>query len=66
MLKEQLYPAHLCWYFRKDSPWKHKIDSGLTKLVETGLVEEWLKVRRPGTGPDFGRGKQGCGPGALS
>ncbi|XP_050730799.1 uncharacterized protein LOC127005730 [Eriocheir sinensis] len=55
MLKEQLYPAHLCWYFRKDSPWKHKIDEGLTRLVEAGLVEEWLKIK---TSDLVGRGRE--------
>ncbi|XP_063844821.1 uncharacterized protein LOC135091270 isoform X2 [Scylla paramamosain] len=31
MLKEQLYPAHLCWYYKKHSPWKHRLDRGLEK-----------------------------------
>ena len=45
MLKEQLYPAHLCWYYRKHSPWKHRLDRGLVRLVEAGLVQHWIQVR---------------------
>ncbi|MPD05028.1 hypothetical protein E2C01_100748 [Portunus trituberculatus] len=45
MLPNQLYPAHLCWYFRKHSPWKHKIDRGLGSMVEAGLVRQWIQVR---------------------
>ena len=45
MLQDQLYPAHLCWYFRKHSPWKHKMDQGLARVVEAGLVRHWMQVR---------------------
>ncbi|KAG0714467.1 hypothetical protein GWK47_014101 [Chionoecetes opilio] len=45
MLRDQLYPAHLCWYFRKHSPWKHRMDTGLARMVEAGLVQYWIKVR---------------------
>ncbi|KAK8378625.1 hypothetical protein O3P69_009371 [Scylla paramamosain] len=44
MLKEQLYPAHLCWYYKKHSPWKHRLDRGLVRLVEAGLVGHWIQV----------------------
>lgn len=45
MLRDQLYPGHLCWYFRKNTPWKYKFDVGLQYLVEAGLIVRWLKIK---------------------
>ncbi|MPC27516.1 hypothetical protein E2C01_020687 [Portunus trituberculatus] len=55
MLKEQLYPAHLCWYYRKHSPWKHRLDHGLVMFVEAGLVQHWIQEK---TNQLLGRGWQ--------
>ncbi|XP_076057381.1 uncharacterized protein LOC143034919 isoform X3 [Oratosquilla oratoria] len=56
MLKEQVYPGHLCWYFKKNTPWKHKFDLGLRRLVEAGLVPRWIKLKTEDfMGRDFER-----------
>lgn len=44
LLREQLYPGHLCWYFQKNTPWKYKFDEGIQRLVEAGLIVYWIKV----------------------
>ena len=44
MLREQIYPSHLCWYFRKNTAWKYKFDIGLQRLVEAGLIVHWIQV----------------------
>ncbi|XP_042861565.1 ionotropic receptor 21a-like [Penaeus japonicus] len=43
MLREQLYPGHLCWYFQKNTAWKYKFDRGIRRLVESGLIAHWIK-----------------------
>ncbi|XP_068208570.1 ionotropic receptor 21a-like [Palaemon carinicauda] len=45
MLREQLYPGHLCWYFQKNTAWKYKFDDGIQRLVEAGLIDRWLKMK---------------------
>nr|XP_027215329.1 ionotropic receptor 21a-like [Penaeus vannamei] len=45
MLSEQLYPSYLCWYFQKNTAWKYKFNHGLRRLVESGLVEYWVKIK---------------------
>ncbi|XP_047499539.1 ionotropic receptor 21a-like [Penaeus chinensis] len=45
MLREQLYPGHLCWYFQKNTAWKYKFDEAIQRLVESGLIEYWLKIK---------------------
>ncbi|KAA0195335.1 Ionotropic receptor 119, partial [Hyalella azteca] len=42
MLKEQLFPGHLCWYFQKNTPYVYKFDDGIQRLVDSGLVNHWL------------------------
>ncbi|XP_066964513.1 ionotropic receptor 21a-like [Macrobrachium rosenbergii] len=45
MLREQIYPGHLCWYFPKNTAWKHKFDYGIQRLVEAGLIARWIKLK---------------------
>lgn len=40
-LKDQLYEGNLVFFFRKNTPWRHKFDVGLRRLVEAGLVQKW-------------------------
>ncbi|XP_047499541.1 probable glutamate receptor [Penaeus chinensis] len=56
MLREQLYPGHLCWYFQKNTAWKYKFDHGIRRLVESGLIAHWIKVKTEDfLGRDFDR-----------
>ncbi|XP_066964504.1 ionotropic receptor 21a-like [Macrobrachium rosenbergii] len=59
MLREQLYPGHLCWYFQKNTAWKYKFDHGIQQLVESGLITYWLKIKNEEfLGRDFERRQQ--------
>nr|XP_027207752.1 ionotropic receptor 21a-like [Penaeus vannamei] len=59
MLREQLYPGHLCWYFQKNTAWKYKFDHGIRRLVESGLIAHWIKVKTEDfLGRDFERKQQ--------
>ncbi|XP_068207781.1 ionotropic receptor 21a-like [Palaemon carinicauda] len=59
MLREQLYPGHLCWYFQKNTAWKYKFDWGIQRLVESGLIAYWLKIKNEDfLGRDFERRQQ--------
>ncbi|XP_069994245.1 probable glutamate receptor [Penaeus vannamei] len=59
MLREQLYPGHLCWYFQKNTAWKYKFDHGIRRLVESGLIAHWIKVKTEDfLGRDFERRQQ--------
>ncbi|XP_063874195.1 uncharacterized protein LOC135107839 [Scylla paramamosain] len=40
-LKVQLYQGNLAFLFRKSTPWRHKFNMGLQRLVEAGLVYKW-------------------------
>ncbi|KAK7079409.1 hypothetical protein SK128_014473, partial [Halocaridina rubra] len=40
-LREEVYPTHFSWLFRKNTPWKYKFDVGLQRLVEMGLPQKW-------------------------
>ncbi|XP_037795084.1 ionotropic receptor 21a-like [Penaeus monodon] len=56
MLREQLYPGHLCWYFQKNTAWKYKFDHGIRRLVESGLIAHWIEVKTEDfLGRDFDR-----------
>lgn len=46
MLKEELDPRYLCWYFAKGSAFLHKFDEGIQRLTEAGLVTHWMKVSK--------------------
>ncbi|XP_047499547.1 ionotropic receptor 21a-like [Penaeus chinensis] len=59
MLREQLYPGHLCWYFQKNTAWKYKFDHGIRRLVESGLIAYWIKLKTEDfLGRDFEKGQQ--------
>ncbi|XP_042886513.1 probable glutamate receptor [Penaeus japonicus] len=56
MLRDQLYPGHLCWYFQKNTAWKYKFDRGIRRLVESGLIAHWIKIKTDDfLGHDFER-----------
>lgn len=40
-LKAQLYEGNLAFLFRKGTPWRHRFNVGLQRLVEAGLVYQW-------------------------
>lgn len=40
-LKAQLYQGNLAFFFRKGTPWRHRFNIGLQRLVEAGLVYKW-------------------------
>ncbi|KAG7169659.1 Glutamate receptor ionotropic, kainate 4-like 7, partial [Homarus americanus] len=62
MLKDQLYPGHLCWYFQKNTAWKYKFDQGIKRLVEAGLVSYWFKMKSEDVlGQDYVRLQQQAG-----
>ncbi|KAK7076978.1 hypothetical protein SK128_013341 [Halocaridina rubra] len=42
-LREEVYPTHFSWLFRKNTPWKYKFDEGLQRLVEMGLPKKWYQ-----------------------
>ncbi|KAK7072272.1 hypothetical protein SK128_020755, partial [Halocaridina rubra] len=42
-LKEQLYPGFVCWYFRLNIPWTYKFNEGITRVIEAGLINFWMK-----------------------
>ncbi|CAL4165126.1 unnamed protein product, partial [Meganyctiphanes norvegica] len=39
--KSQIYEGNLAFFFRKNTPWKYKLDIGIQRLVEGGLVQKW-------------------------
>ncbi|XP_064091364.1 uncharacterized protein LOC135205033 [Macrobrachium nipponense] len=42
-LREQLYPGHLAFMVKKNTPWKYKFDTGMQWMFETGLIQKWHK-----------------------
>ncbi|XP_066964279.1 glutamate receptor 1-like [Macrobrachium rosenbergii] len=40
-MKERLYPGYLVFLMYKHSPWRYKIDVGLRRLTEAGLIQKW-------------------------
>ncbi|XP_076060173.1 glutamate receptor ionotropic, delta-1-like [Oratosquilla oratoria] len=42
-LEEKLYPGYVGWLFRKDTPWKYKVDQMLSWMAQTGLVSYWRR-----------------------
>ena len=41
LLKEQIYSGALVFYLKENTPWKHRFDIGIQRLVESGLVDKW-------------------------
>lgn len=40
-LQEQLYLGNLAFFYTKNTPWKHKFDTGIRRIVEAGMVWHW-------------------------
>ena len=40
-MRTQLYEGNLAFFFRKGTPWRHKFNMGLQRLMEAGLVYKW-------------------------
>lgn len=45
VLRERLFTIGRALFFRKNTPWKAKFDRVIKSLVQTGIVEHWVKVR---------------------
>ncbi|XP_068228133.1 uncharacterized protein [Palaemon carinicauda] len=41
VLKEQIYQGALAFFLAKHTPWTGRLDQGLKRLVEAGLVNKW-------------------------
>lgn len=41
VLKEQVYQGALTFFLTKHTPWSGKLDEGIMRLVEAGLVNKW-------------------------
>lgn len=41
MVKEQVYPGALAFFLAKHTPWRARLDEGIRRLVEGGLVDKW-------------------------
>ncbi|KAG7174254.1 Ionotropic receptor 21a-like 7 [Homarus americanus] len=44
VVREKFQPGYLSWFFSKHTPWKHKFDRSIERLVESGVFKHWLKV----------------------
>ncbi|XP_064078551.1 ionotropic receptor 21a-like [Macrobrachium nipponense] len=40
-MKERLYPGYLVFLIYKHAPWRFKIDVGIQRLTEAGLIQKW-------------------------
>lgn len=40
-MKEQIYSGNLAFFFPKKTPWKHKFDEVIPRLVESGIISKW-------------------------
>lgn len=40
-MRPQLYEGNLAFFFRRKTPWRPRLDAGLSRLVESGLVQKW-------------------------
>ncbi|KAF2369169.1 Ionotropic glutamate receptor, partial [Trinorchestia longiramus] len=40
-LREQIFTGPLVFFFRKGSPWRKKINIGIRRLSEAGLLQKW-------------------------
>ncbi|KAA0194874.1 Ionotropic receptor 120 [Hyalella azteca] len=43
LLKEQIFSGPLVFFFRKGSRWRKKINSGIRRLTEAGVIQKWYK-----------------------
>ncbi|XP_042226822.1 uncharacterized protein LOC121869529 isoform X2 [Homarus americanus] len=41
MLREQVYSGALAFFLPKHTPWRPRLDQGIRRLVEAGLVNKW-------------------------
>lgn len=41
MVKEQVYPGALAFFLAKHTPWRARLDKGIRRLVEAGMVNKW-------------------------
>ncbi|XP_066963794.1 glutamate receptor ionotropic, kainate glr-3-like [Macrobrachium rosenbergii] len=42
-MKERLYPGYLVFLIYKHAPWRFKIDVGIQRLTEAGLIQKWYQ-----------------------
>lgn len=41
-LKERINEGAIHFYFRKNTPWKHKFDEGMSGLLNSGFIGKWM------------------------
>ncbi|XP_042881010.1 glutamate receptor 2-like [Penaeus japonicus] len=43
VLREQIYTGALAFFLPKHTPWRSRLDRGIRRLVEAGLVDKWYR-----------------------
>ncbi|XP_047471302.1 glutamate receptor ionotropic, delta-2-like [Penaeus chinensis] len=62
VLREQIYTGALAFFLPKHTPWRPRLDRGIERLVEAGLVDKWYRDLMGGMAAgDLQQQQQGTG-----